>query len=177
MWFFILPFVMLMGMTPYMIANNERMAQQQRQAAADWANWLLIQHEAAARGEKTYGPNYGQTTPFNISVSWFSEELDPAVVAASRYGSVGGLDDPEQIVKTYTDGTRLVSVININALQKAKGNLLAGHIVAEWSKLTQQRAGAGTLQSGAVRDHAGSSTPVNLASFLVPDGSPAIIEP
>ncbi|MBP4052099.1 hypothetical protein J9978_21735 [Chromobacterium violaceum] len=157
MWFLVLPMALLLGMTPYLLANSELTALQQRQAGADWAQRLLAQHRAALAA-----CSLASCTPEEIAAQL------PVGVSHAGYGA---------ILRSFHDGTRVVSVLDTQALLQGKGRLADGQLSAAWRQLTQGRAGAGSWRpdSSSIETHKGRTISISPSSDRnFAPGSPAI---
>ncbi|MFB2866367.1 hypothetical protein [Aeromonas sp. MdU4] len=164
MWFIVLPLVMLLGMTPWLMANNSVLAERQDKTGMYWARRLLLQHHAASKACMEPGVNC--TGEVNSAV--FGNYLAPGLTA-----------DSGMVLRTYHDGNRLISVLDVNSLTKNKGFIPMGNISVAWRKLTRYQQGAGFWQSNSIQLYDGTSIVVGSPPRgIIPGiGGPAITGP
>ena len=164
MLFIVLPMAMLLTMTPFMLINDDLIAQRQRQAGADWAQRLLILHNAALAA--------CTPDPSGCTDNKIKAQLPTGLTDAGFMG-------PNKILYSFVSNGKVVSVLDEKALADHKGHVIAGTVNAAWVKLVPGRDGAGTWQfsSNGIRLYKDqtdvSVSPPGGLRFV--DGCPAII--
>lgn len=173
MWFMLIPLVMLLGMTPFMLAEQDLARQKQYQIAVDWSRRLLSQHQAAKQGCSLPGIN---------CVGELAEEIFSRQLPLGLNADTGG------VLRSYHNGIQLVSFLDEMALDKSKNRVRLGTVSVGWARLNhswrqfgQYRPGAGYWsENGDVKGVTlfdNSFIQVNLPSNIKPAiGGPVVVE-
>ncbi|PRP70948.1 hypothetical protein BUE93_09230 [Chromobacterium amazonense] len=121
MWIVVLPLVMLLGMTPFMLLNNDVLVQRQQQAAADIAYRMLLVHQAAVRACSNTVCNDG-----TIDQQVYRGELDPSLTWSEADKALYHLESISGKVKT---------TMKLEELSNRKNSLLQGSVKSAWARL------------------------------------------